>query len=784
VTRPGGGFIVGNLQKNFSTGASSRFFEVGTGGTFAPVNITFANVTGAGDLVVSTTAGEHPQIATSSIDQTKDVNRYWTITNSGVTFSAAGYTAVFSFVPASDKDAGADASVFIANRYSGTWNNTTNGTRWTDSTQIQSELNFGDFVVGQQSGATTIMWDGGAGTSNWGDDQNWDLNRQPTSGDNVVLSAGSATSIDINVNASSNNLTINSSNITLTLGASSALHVYGSLNVSAGTFNTLSSFPTVDGAKNVTGGTFGYTASGAQNVYKTSYFNLNLGGSGAKTVASGDTVWVGGDFTIGGSATATTTGSTIVFNGSSSQAIAATTYNNLTINGSGTKTLASGTTTVGGTLTLTAGTLDVAANTLTLNGTVTKTSGALTSQSTGTVNYNQGSGGQAVLAGTYGNLTFSAQSKTLASSGAISISGTFTPAGSGHTVTGSTVDFNAASGSQTIPVFTYNNLTVSGAGSKSLAAGTLTVSGNLTASGGAVATSGSTVDFNASTGSQSIAALNYNNLTFSNAGTRVFASGSTTGVAGTLTVSGGSVTTTGSTIDFNGGAQSIPALTYANLTLSGSGTKTLSASTTTINGNFSLGGTAWTAPNGGTVVFTNTSGSQSIAAAQFYNLTLSGNSTKTFASGATTSLSGSLSVSGGSVTTTGSTIEFNASTGSQLLAAINYNNIIFTNAGDRTFNSGTTGIAGSFTGYANGTIDVTTNSSLIEYNGSSTQTIAPITYWQMRTNNSAGFNLNSGNAEITSLLYLQSGNITTGSNQLVLTLRPPSRAQADGLSAI
>jgi len=103
----------------------------------------------------------------------------------------------------------------------------------------------------------------------------------------------------------------------------------------------------------------------------------------------------------------------------------------------------------------------VAANTLTLNGSVSVTSGAFTSQATGTVSYNQSTGGQNVLAGTYGNLTFSAQSKLLASSGTIAIAGTFTPAGSGHTITGSTVDFSGT-GAQSIPAFSYNNLTISG----------------------------------------------------------------------------------------------------------------------------------------------------------------------------------------------------------------------------------------------------------------------------------------------------------------------------------
>jgi hypothetical protein len=764
----GGGFVNGNLQKYVSTSPGTMSFEVGVGTTYTPINsITFGTVSSAGNIIASSTSSEHPQIGSSTINATKSVNRYWTLANGSPAPAFDTYSAVFNFL-AGEVDGGANTSNFIVSRYAATtWTLPTTGTKNATNTQATGITGLGDFAIGEPSAGVTKTWDGGASTNNWGDGNNWSPDGVPTSGDNVNLDG--ANTINVNVGASANTLTLGNSGLVLTVQSGYSLTVAGNLIMNSGTLdlqNTGSAFPSVTGTVTLNGGTISYTAAGVQNISTQSYYSLALGGSGAKTFSG--TTNIAGDFTIGGTATATTTGTTIVFNGSGVQTVAATTYNNLTINGSGTKSLASGTTTVDGTLTLTTGTLSVGSSTLNINSTATATSGVLTSGSTGTVTYNQSSAGQAVLAGTYGNLTFSAYAKTLASSGTIGIAGTFTPAGSGHTVTGSTIDFNGASGSQTVPVFTYNNLAVSGSATKTFASGTITVGGNLAASGGAVTTTGSTVEFNASSGSQSIAALNYNNLTFSNAGTRVFASGSTTGIAGTLTVSGGSVTTTGSTIDFNGGAQSIPALTYNNLTLSGSGTDTLAASTTTIGGNFSLGGTAWTAPNGGTVVFTNTSGSQSIAAAQFHNLTLSGNSTKTFASGATTSLTGSLSVSGGAVTTTGSTIEFNASSGSQLLAAINYNNIIFTNAGDRTFNSGTTGIAGSFTGYANGTIDVTTNSSLIEYNGSSTQTIAPITYWQLRSNNSAGLNLNSGDPTVISILYLQSGNVTTGSNKLIL----------------
>jgi len=759
------GFINGNLQKYVATGAPTVNFEIGAGSNYTPITgVTFVGVTTAGNLIASSTSTEHPQIASSTIDGTKSVNRHWTLQNSWPVPVYTSYSAVFNFV-AGDVDGGATTSNFIISRYeSSTWTLPTPGTANPTNTAASGITSLGDFVVGEPNVAATKTWDGGASTNNWGDANNWNPDGVPTSANNVNLTG--ANTININVAAAANTLSLDNSGLVLTILTGQSLTVSGNLVMNNGTLdlqNSGTAFPVVTGSVSLLGGTVSYTAAGAQNVSTQTYYHLALGGSGTKTFSG--TTSIAGDFTIGGTATTATSGTTIVFNGSGAQAVAATTYNDLTINGTGTKTLASGTTTVGGTLALTTGTLDVASNILTLNGSVSAASGLLTSQATGTVNYNQGSAGQSVLAGTYGNLTFSSFSKMLANSGTIGIAGTFTPAGSGHTVTGSMIEFNGASGNQTIPVFIFNNLTLSGAASKTFAAGTITVGGNLAASGGTVTTTGSTVDFNASTGSQSVGAINYDYLTFTNAGaTRVFASGQTTGIAGTFTPDG-TVTVTGSTLDFNGASQTIPNLTYNSLTLSGSGTKTLGTAIT-IGGDYTVSGVT-VAPGTGTVTFSNTSGSQSVAATTYFNLTLSGSSTKTLASGATTSIGNNFAVSGGAVTTTGSTLDFTRSTGTQVLAAINYNNLTFSNGGNREFSSGTTGIAGALLANA-GTVDVSTNSSLIEYNGSSVQTIEDITYWQLLTNNSSGFNLNNGDPTVISIMTLQSGNITTGSNKLIL----------------
>ena len=168
--------------------------------------------------------------------------------------------------------------------------------------------------------------------------------------------------------------------------------------------------------------------------------------------------------------------------------------------------------------------------------------GSITSNANGTVNYNQSSDGQNVRAFNYGNLTFSNFNKVLEPTGPIGIAGVFTPGlATGHTIAGSTVNFNGT-GAQTVPAFNYNNLTISGArGANSVTlanGGTVGVAGIFnpiaTFAGGNYIVTNNTVDFNGS-GSQTISAFNYFNLTSSNTGARVLANTGVIGIASVFT---------------------------------------------------------------------------------------------------------------------------------------------------------------------------------------------------------------------------------------------------------
>jgi len=130
-----------------ATGATAMTFEVGDASNYTPVNVSFASVTNAGDLTVNTTSGDHPNVSSSTIIPSKSVNRYWTLTNSGIVFTT--YSATFNFV-AGDVDAGVDTNSLVVGRFVPTvWTYPTVGARTSSSTQATGLSAFGDFQLGE-----------------------------------------------------------------------------------------------------------------------------------------------------------------------------------------------------------------------------------------------------------------------------------------------------------------------------------------------------------------------------------------------------------------------------------------------------------------------------------------------------------------------------------------------------------------------------------------------------------------------------------------------------------
>ena len=181
---------------------------------------------------------------------------------------------------------------------------------------------------------------------------------------------------------------------------------------------------------------------------------------------------------------------TVILSGLTNPAItdaAGETFYNLTINKQNTTVTSNNNVTVSNAFTLSQGTFAVGSSVLTLNGPAASTGGSLTSLVNGTVSYNQASAGQIVLAINYGNLSLNAFSKTFPAStvGVASVLTAPNPA-TAHVMTGNTINFNG-SAAQTITVttanFIYNNITMSGGGSKTVAA-SQTANGNVTQQSG------------------------------------------------------------------------------------------------------------------------------------------------------------------------------------------------------------------------------------------------------------------------------------------------------------
>ncbi len=180
--------VNGNLQKGIASATSSKFFEVGDGSSYSPVNVSFTGSTNsAGSLTVRTTAGDHPNISSSLLDPARSVNRFYSITNIGVVgFSAAAATFNFN---SSDLDGSVNTNSLSIGRYNGTsWDAPNVGLRTPTSTQVTSLTTFGEFQIAEEfSGG--LVWNGST-SSDWNNPANWTPNVVPSVSDDIQILTG------------------------------------------------------------------------------------------------------------------------------------------------------------------------------------------------------------------------------------------------------------------------------------------------------------------------------------------------------------------------------------------------------------------------------------------------------------------------------------------------------------------------------------------------------------------------------------------------------------------
>ncbi|HEX6914020.1 MAG TPA: hypothetical protein VF145_02185, partial [Chitinophagaceae bacterium] len=630
---------------------------------------------------------------------------------------------------------------------------------------------------------------------------------------NLVLNPGASLSIGANTYNVVNNLT----------GSGALSMTSGTINID-GDFSSTGSFSCGTGTVNLTGA--------AQSVRGGSYANLVAGGTGTKTALADMTVntalTVNSGVTLdmssaalGGSLSALTnngtlrtanTGSTPLTPGktwggnveyyatSGGQTIVPGTYNNLSLlAGSGTNT-ASGNLVINNAFVNNAGaTLDLAANTLggtlasiTNDGIIKTASMNATPIATGktwggTVEYNAASGGQSISNGTYNNLVFSNSSGTNSASGNLVVNNELTvPSGStldlqSYTLSGTlatianngtvrtastsaspivsgkiwggTVEYNSATGGQTVTDGTYNNLLFSNTSGTNTASGNLVVNGALTnpsnvtlhlqaftlggtlsavTNNGTIQTAslsstplpagktwGGTIQFRAATGGQTVVEGDYNNLLFTN-------SSGTNTASGDITVNGSLTNPSNSILDLSGYT-----LTGSLSSISNNGTiRTASTAVAPIPAGKSWGGTIeYAASSGGQTVvgatynnllFSNASGTNNTSADITVNGALTNpagvtlNLSNHTLSGTLATISNSGTIKTASFSATpltggkswGGTIEYNATAGGQTVVNGTYNNLVFSNSSGTNSTAGNIVVNGTLVNPSGATLDL------------------------------------------------------------------------------
>ncbi|MCX6209981.1 MAG: pectinesterase family protein, partial [Bacteroidetes bacterium] len=148
------GWVVGKLSKLVATGASvAATFEIGNATNYLPVTMSFNNVTIAGYVAVSINAPitAVANYGTSVVSPTDYINRYWTMSNSGVVFS--NYNATFNYLAGDINGAATSSSVF-AYLYNASWLSQTVSGGSNSNTIINATV-IGNVIFGNDCTPTT-----------------------------------------------------------------------------------------------------------------------------------------------------------------------------------------------------------------------------------------------------------------------------------------------------------------------------------------------------------------------------------------------------------------------------------------------------------------------------------------------------------------------------------------------------------------------------------------------------------------------------------------------------
>jgi trimeric autotransporter adhesin len=782
----------GQLRKNFNSGATAAFtFPVGDNtGTaeYSPFVITMSANSTPRIIGVNVTDGIHPQM-NSNATQTNYISRYWSFTDSQVGVGTYSYsTSSFTYInTVSDVTGTIATTTNQINRYDNaatTWyalNMTGTAPTFTTSgtlTETTGKLGGNDFTI-RNNPAQIYTWQPITGSADWQVASNWTPTRITPASNDVLqfINGGNPTATNVPTQTIGT-LTINgNTDVTLTSAAATQTLTIAGLLGTTFTVDAGSALRLSTTATNST--IIAFSGTNVTNIAGTLELNTNTGLNNtinftnllaANNIITGTITNNGGVVT---STTATTTfGAGAAYNHArNGGAIPGATWNaTSTINITGITN-----TNLTGGLTGTIGNLTWNNSAQTATGI---TNGALTIA--GNLNVQAGTlldNSLQITGNATGTLTVASGATLQLSSSATATAfpTNFIPANI-TLATGSTVLY-ASSGAQSIAGLNYHNLTLVNASTKT-ATGAITINGNLTITNSTFTDNGFQITGNA-TGTFTMSGSANSILILGNATTAT--TFPTNFVAGNITLNSPSVVRYNSNV--NQTVSNVP--TYSVLQLQSAGgtpTKTL-AGNTLVTGSatpmvnigaantFNLGGFNLTLQNsGGTSPITNTG-------------TISANTD----GGSTIILNGTgHSFATGTILTTARpnlTIAVNAAatvTITQTTPQVALSNLTIGASNTLSLSAGAQlGIAGTYTN--NGTLTANTSGTTITLNGSSPQTFTVGTYTGtsigagtlatsggLAINNTAGVTL--GSAVNVPVLTLTNGVLTTsGTNLLTVT---------------
>jgi len=208
ATITGGGssaYVNGQLTVPFNApGGVSFTFPVGTASAYSPISVANFTDSGSDTLTASATAAQDPNQASSSIDGTKYIARYWTLTENGG-FVSPTYDFTGTFV-SGDIQGGATTTNLIVQKWDGgSWASPSTGSTSTSTmvTGTGFTTDFGQFAAGDiaslpvvvattRSGVTntaatlgaTVTSDNGSAITNYG--IVWGTSLNPTTSSNKI----------------------------------------------------------------------------------------------------------------------------------------------------------------------------------------------------------------------------------------------------------------------------------------------------------------------------------------------------------------------------------------------------------------------------------------------------------------------------------------------------------------------------------------------------------------------------------------------------------------------